>query len=64
MENVLQNPCESCDVRKAIVKLYLTSFDVHWFSKDDCPYYIHNKHDRGDDSLCRYLHQEIKEVQE
>ena len=27
-----------------------------------CPYYIRNKHDRGDDSLCRFLGCEVKNM--
>jgi len=55
----MENPCDTCPYKKFIEGV----FDMHWFGREDCPYYIHNKHDRGDDSLCRYLHQEIKEAQ-
>ena len=27
---------------------------------EGCPFYVRNKHDRGDDSLCRLFHSEIK----
>lgn len=27
---------------------------------EGCPYYIKNIHDRGDDSLCRLFHREVK----
>lgn len=47
--------CDTCDFKKAIAK----TFDIHIFGKEDCPYYIRNVHDRGDDSLCRYLGKEV-----
>ena len=28
-----------------------------------CPHYIYNKHDRGDDSLCREYHCEVKDLE-
>lgn len=30
--------------------------------QEGCPYYIENKHDRGDDSLCRLFHSEVKSL--
>ena len=48
------------DWDKALAEAIIRNAPTIDAEPEGCPFYIENKHDRGDDSLCGLFHREVK----